>query len=133
MWLVPVPTDSHADVIFGAEDLRNLRRWPAVSLDPFDQRKKQAGNRLGRLQALQRVIVAGPERGHSALAFEGTELKWLKRQRRDTADEFALKRRRDERLNIPKALRRGFLFSAASRRRPLECNCKSDMGIAAGK
>src|SRR6185295_1825056 len=81
-----------------------------MGLDLFDQRKKPAGDRLGRLQPLQSVIVAEPERRHPALAFEGAELKRLQRQRRDMADELAFKRRRDELRSVSKAVRRSFLL-----------------------
>src|SRR3954462_6955692 len=108
MRLVAVPADSHADVIFSAENLRNLRPRSAVFLDLFDQRSEPRWNRISRLQALQRVIVAEPERRHAPLAFECAELKRLERQCRDVADEFALDHRRNERFDMAEPLRTSF-------------------------
>ena len=88
-----------------------------MGLDLFDQRQKPIRNPLGRLQPLQRVIVTEPERSHPALAFEGAELKWLQRQRRDVVDELALKRRRDELRDVTKSLRQRFLRSVLLRKK----------------
>src|SRR4051812_41013742 len=96
MRLVAVPADADAGVVFGAQHLRDCRRWSAECLDLFDDGTKPARNRIRLAQAALGVVVAEAEPCDAALAFELPELERLQGQGCDALDQLALKVGRDE-------------------------------------
>lgn len=77
LWLIAVPPDPGANIVFGAENLGDTRARAAKRLDPFDQSSEPNGCGLRRKEAAQRIIVTPAEGRHTAFALVLAELEGL--------------------------------------------------------
>src|SRR3954464_6809134 len=104
MRFVAVPADPDAGVVFGTKNLGDFGAWAAESFDAFDQRRQPWRDRIGLLQAAQRVVIAEAERRHAPLALILAELKRLQRKRCDTLDQGLFGCWRNEFLGVAQPL-----------------------------
>src|SRR4051812_27228208 len=104
MRFIAVPTDANAGVVLGTKNLDDFGARAAESFDAFDQRRQPWRDRIGILQAAQRVVIAEAERRHAPLVLILAELKGLQWKRCDTSDQILFGRWRNEFLGVTQPL-----------------------------
>ena len=86
MRLVPVPANTDAHCVFGAEHLADPGRCAAECLDTCHGIRKPGWDGVGLLQSPLGVVVSEAEGGDASLTLEGAELKGLQGKLAEAAD-----------------------------------------------